>query len=130
MKATFENFALTSKHVGAKPATWGTHKHTHHIVYVQNLDNKKRTSFDFWASIAQPTMESEKDLLYAFLCFLDDAICGRYTVEDFFAELGYENPTEGFAAYRACQRAADKLDRLYDGEVYDLVNRLREYLDE
>ncbi len=125
MKANFNGFELTSKNARAKESVWGADKQQHHIITVKY--NGKRTSFDFWQSKAHPLIDSERQLISAFACFVDDASYGSYDVDEFFQELGYEKASEGIRAWKGCQSAKRKLDRLYDGDIYELTNSLDDY---
>ena len=125
MKANFKGFELTSKNTQAKGSTWGAGRNQHHVVTVKY--NGKRTSFDFWQSKAHPLIDDEKELISAFTCFVNDASYGSYDIDDFFREFGYEKASEGIRAWRGCQSAKRKLDRLYDGDIYELMNSLDDY---
>ena len=128
-KATFENFAIKATYTGSKPAQWGNGRENwnHHKVTVTNTGNKLKTSFDFWASVAKPNVETEYDILNAFYCFISDAISGDMSFSEFCSEFGYdEDSRSAEKTWKACKRAADKLKRIYDGDIYDLANRLQE----
>jgi hypothetical protein len=128
-KATFENFSIRATYTGSKAAQWGNGRENwnHHKVTVTNKDNGLKTSFDFWASIANPNLETEYDILNAFYCFIGDAISGDMTFSEFCGEFGYdEDSRSAERTWKACKRAADKLKRIYDGDIYDLANRLQE----
>ena len=93
---------------------------------VTNKDNGLKTSFDFWASIAKPNLETEYDILNAFDCFIDDAISGDMSFSEFCGEFGYdEDSRTAEKTWKACKRAYDKLTRIYSGNIYDLANRLQ-----
>ncbi|MFW6219827.1 MAG: hypothetical protein ACOC33_03225 [bacterium] len=132
MKTLFKNFEITSKFSGTKIPLWNDgykYKSQHHKVTVKNTENGKSTSFDFWSSIAQPVFESEYDLLNAFYCFVSDALSGEYEAEEFLSEFGYldgENIKHGLRAHKECQRSLAKLNRIYDGDIYNLSNELSE----
>ena len=125
MKANFNGFELTSKNAQAKESAWGAGSYQHHIITVKY--NGKRTSFDFWQSAAHPLIDSEERLISAFACFVNDASYGLYDIDEFFHELGYEKASEGIRAWKGCQSAKGKLDRLYDGDIYELLNSLDDY---
>ena len=130
-KAMFENFSIKATYTGSKPAQWGNGRESenwnHHKVTVTNKEHNLKTSFDFWASIARPNMETEYDILNAFYCFISDAISGYMTFSEFCGEFGYdEDSRSAEKTWKACKRASDKLKRIYDGDIYDLSNRLQE----
>lgn len=127
MTAIFKNFKVTAKYYGDdKPAPWNVQNANHHRVYVTNVDNGKRTSFDFWASIMEPELESEYDVLNAFYCFVSDAISGEMDAIEFNREFCYKDPRKALKVWRACQNANKKLKRIYDGDIYELANELAE----
>lgn len=125
MKATFNGFELTSNNTQAKASAWGADKYQHHTITVKY--NGTRTSFDFWQSKAHPLIDSEKELIGAFACFVDDASYGTYDIDEFFRDLGYEKASEGIKAWKGCQSAKRKLNRLYDGDIYELLSSLDDY---
>lgn len=129
MKATFKNFEVEAVYTGAKKADWGDkyENWNHHLVVVTNKENNLKVTFDFWCSIAHPTMEKEYDVLNAFYCFVNDAISGSYNFEEFCGEFGYDTDSrKAEKIWKACQESLEELQRIYDGDIYDLVNELQE----
>lgn len=128
---TWNNFKITATYTGSKAADWGNDCPTnwnHHRVTVTNQDTGKRTCFDFWASLMQPELRTRYDVLNAFRCFVDDALCGSETFEDFCSEFGYnEDSRRAEKTWKACKRSLAKLQRIYPGDLYDLINELEEY---
>ena len=128
--ANFENFKVTANYKGDKKAEWGDkmpENWNNHLVTVTNTATKRRCTFEFWASIANPELETDYDVLNAFNCFVDDAIIGKMDFEEFCGEFGYD--TDSRAAektWKACKRSAAKLERVYDGDIYELANKLGE----
>ncbi len=129
MKATFKNFEVSAVYTGSKAAEWGNGRKNwnHHRITVENTENGARTSFDFWASIAQPRIETEYDVLNAFYCFVSDAISGDMDFSEFYGEFGYDEDSRTAGKdWKACQRSSEELARIYDGDIYDLANELQE----
>lgn len=128
MKVTFENFEITATYSGSKAADWGN-KHenwNHHRITVKNVENRRWAQFDFWASIAHPKLDGEYDVLNAFYCFVSDAISGSYTYEEFCDEFGYdEDSRRAEKTWKACKRTSKKLARIYEGDIYDLSDKLQ-----
>lgn len=125
MKTSFENFILTSKFVGNKPANWDSNNYNNHIVTVKNIDNGLFTRFEFWGSIVSPEIRTERDLVNAFECFLFESSSGLMTFEEFCSEFGYDTDSrKAYKTYKACQTAAKKLERIYSGDVYELLNKI------
>ena len=126
-KAKFQNYAITATYTGEKPAAWNSDNYNHHTVTVRNTETGRKTSFDFWASIAHPVLESEYDIVNAFRCFVDDAISGGYTFEEFCQEFGYDTDSRtAERTWKACQRATKKLERL-GGDPWELISSLDDY---
>ena len=129
MTYDFNNFRIIATYRGEKPAAWGNGENwNHYKITVVNTQNKLRTGFDFWASIANPDLSSRYDVLNAFRCFVDDALCGDMTFHDFCMEFGYdEDSRQAERTWKACKKSAEKLTRIYDGDLYDLINSLEDY---
>jgi hypothetical protein len=131
MKATFGSFKISSVFTGSKEAPWSKYdrnlrNRNHHTVSVTNTDNGKRTRFSFWASIAQPELRSKYDVLNAFYCFVSDALSGDMLFNDFCSEFGFDDPDQSLRTWRDCQRSAKQLQRIFPGDICDLVNDLSE----
>ena len=128
MTYTINNWKISANYTGSKPAPWSEDNWHHHNVTVTNTENGKRTRFDFWASINNPQLSSEYDVINAFRCFVDDAISGDMQFCDFCVEFGYdEDSRKAYNTWKACGRAAAKLDRIYDGDIYELLDSLEDY---
>lgn len=108
--------------------------HYKHKVFV--TDREVTKSFYFYGSIKDYEEGKDKldrdDLLHAFGCFLDDAISGDMSIEDFTSEFGYE--IDDFIngriqrIHKACQKALEKINDfgIFTSEVYDIANTFRE----
>ena len=129
MTTNYKIFKLTSEFLGDK--AWGTdtknQNYNNHKITVVNTETKKRTSFEFWGSIANPEIQTEEELLSAFYCFLSDGISAKDTFENFCGKFGYdEDSRKAEKIYNACKNSLKKLERLYDGDLYELINTLQE----
>ena len=132
MTHIFKNFRITSRRAEAKNPIWdetGSRTHCHHVVTVTNTETRIHTTFDFWTSLAEPEIRTEYDLMNAFRCFVDDAVSGEYSFEDFCSEFGYdEDSRKAEKAWKSCRRSAKKLNRLTSGaDAYELLEDLEEY---
>jgi len=130
--AKFKNYKVTATYTGSKKAPWTSpnipDNWNHHRITVYNLDNKKRTSFDFWASLANTKIVEEHDIISAFYCFITDATAGDMDFYEFCNEFGYEpldNP-EARQAWKGCKAAMKKANRILTDDMYDLADRLSE----
>ena len=129
MKVTFKNFAITSTFKGDKLAPWSDKQqnYNNHIITVTNTETEQKISFEFWGNIMKPEVKTEDELLNAFYCFVGDAVSGNDTFENFCSELGYnENSITAERTWKACKKSAEKLNKIYNGDIYDLVNELQE----
>lgn len=127
---TYREFKISAKFDGKKVASWDANNDRHNKVTVKNLNNGKRTSFDFWGSVKNPRVESEYDLLNAFYCFVSDALAGVDSFENFCSEFGYDTDSRNAEKiWRACKRSTNKIFNLtgYSLDMlYDLVDDLQE----
>ena len=127
---TYKNFKISAEFDGLKVAIWDEYNDRHSKVTIKNLENGKRTSFDFWGSIKNPRLESDYDLLNAFYCFVSDAISGLESFENFCGEFGYDTDSrKAEKTYKLCKRAYVKFNRVSgfsDDEMYDFINELSE----
>ena len=127
---TYKNFKISAEFDGKKVAGWDANNDRHNKVTVKNLDNGKRTSFDFWGSVVNPRVESEYDLLNAFYCFVSDALCGADSFIEFCNEMGYDSDSRSAEKiWKACTRSYIKFERVsgFDlDSMYDFINELQE----
>lgn len=127
MKATFKNFSVSANYTGSKPAGFNSNNWNHHNITVTNTENGLRTRFDFWASIINPELETEYDVLNAFYCFVSDAISGNKSFWDFCSDFGYDaDSMTAWKIWNSCKRSTKKLTRIFPGDIYDLANELVE----
>lgn len=137
MKTTIETksgkITITSDYKGDKVAPWCTDEKGHpqngnrHTVGVSF--NGKRLQFDFWASLAEPEMRTDSDLIEALDCFMRDGLSGNdNTFEEFCSEFGYdEDSRKAERVYRDCQRHGKKAERVFGSdlnEIYDEISEL------
>lgn len=129
MKTIYKNFIINSTYKGDKPAEWGKiHNCNNHRITVMNTENGKRTSFDFWASLANPEIKTDNDNISAFGCFLSDATAGEYDFDTFCNEFGYDSPSKAYHTWKECQKATNKAKRLIGDmdKLYDVYNDILE----
>ena len=128
LETTYKGLNIKATFKGDKKADWtGAENWNNHLVTVRNNETKTACAFDFWASIANPDIETETELLHAFRCFVDDAISGEYDFAEFCGEFCFdEDSRKAYKTWKACQRANEKLSKIYDGDIYDLANALRD----
>ncbi len=129
MKTTFKNLAITSTFKNSKLAPWDEKQqnYNNHVITVTNAETKQKISFEFWGSIMNPEIKTENELLNAFYCFVSDAVSGNDTFENFCRELGYnEDSITAEKTWKTCKKSSEKLNKIYNGDIYDLVNELQE----
>ena len=98
------------------PDNW----HNHRVVV---SFNGKRTSFEFWASIASPELRSKSDLLGALVMFLDDGLSGQDSFDEFCYNLGYDQDSiQAHKTWQACKRAGNRARRVFgDQDTIDSI---------
>lgn len=126
-KATFKNFEIKASYKGTKKADWSSDNFNNHMITVTNTETGEKARFEFWASIANPILNKEYDILNAFYCFVSDAVSGSESFEEFCSNFGYDSDSRAAEKiYRKCKKQLEKLQKIYDGNIYDLANELSE----
>lgn len=122
---------LNSVWKNEKPSNWDSTSHNqHHKIFV-TVDDES-ISFDFWASKAKNRITEEKEVVFAFYCFLTDSLSAENTFLEFCREFGYEEYDEygeenkqAKTVFKACLRARNKFNNLFSGvDIYDMVNEM------
>ena len=135
MITTWKNYEFTSHKHGNKTAPWDSRNTNSYLVYIYNTKTGKRIQFDFWMSLAKPKMTSRGDLLNAVECFLSDAQAGTMDYSEFCHEFGYDEWGEygrnakSDRTWKACKRALEKFEAVFDEDIYDVCNEFREYME-
>lgn len=125
--ATFKNFEIKATYKGDKKASWSDNNFNNHMVKVVNTENGNRLTFEFWASIASIELKTEYDIINAFYSFVSDAVAGSETFDNFCSELGYSTDSrEAEKTWKKCQKQLIKLRKIFDGDIYNLLNELGE----
>ena len=125
----FKQFEIKASYKGNKKASWGDNWNNY-MITVTNTETDQKITFEFWASIANPELKTEYDILNAFYCFVSDAIAGSYNFKEFCNEFGYNNDSrQAEKIYRKCKKQLEKLKKIYDGDIYELANELQKVAD-
>lgn len=128
---TAGQISINSKYKGNK--LWNTENrqqnYNNHIVTI--MHNHKRFSFDFWGSIASPCISNDEENIFAFYCALNDGLGAKDSFENFCSEFGYDTDSRNDSRkaekiYKACQKQLSKLERVFDCDLYDLINEIQE----
>ena len=108
-------------------------RHYHYILIVSRGSTGEAVqSFDFWGSRKDyedhdPTRVSAVEV---FGCVLDDAISywSSRDIDDFQANMGYEECSELLRAWNGCKAAAEKLEavRIDEDAAYTMLDEIRE----
>ena len=102
------------------PSNWNNHK-------VKVTHNKKSFSFDFWGSIVNPEISNDQENVFAFYCALSDGLSAKDSFENFCSEFGYdEDSRNAERIYKACEKSLKKIERVFDCDLYDLINEIQE----
>lgn len=129
-KAAFKNIRVSARYVGNEAAPFNPDNYHNHRVRVYNVDNRKRTSFKFWASVMNPELCSRYEVLNALYCFVSDAVSGLDSFEDFCRNFGYDpDSRSAYKIWQICQRSSVKALRVFGlsrSELYEFLNALSE----
>jgi len=129
-KAAFKNIRVSAVYVGNEAAPFNSDNYHNHRVRVYNTVTHKRTSFTFWASVMNPELQSEYEVLNALYCFVSDAVSGLDSFEDFCRNFGYDlDSRKAYETWQVCQRSSVKAMRVLDvsrSELYEFLNALSE----
>jgi hypothetical protein len=121
---------INSEFLGNKPAKWDTKAGTstnynNHKVTIKH--NGKRLSFDFWGSIMNPEIANDQENVFALYCFLSDAVSGKQSFEDFCSEFGYDEDSRSVERIRKeCEKSLKKFEKVFEADIYDLINEIQE----
>lgn len=127
-QAEFREFLIESEFKGDISAPWMASNKNRNFVRVTNTETDEYIEFDFWGSIVNPKLESDYDLLNAFYCIVNDAVSTDLGFGEFCSEFGYDEfSKEAKKVYGDCLDHLEMLERIYDGDIYDLVNDLAIY---
>ena len=126
-KAVFKNFEIKASYKGTKKAEWSNNNFNNHMITVINTETNQKITFEFWASIANPELKTEYDILNAFYSFVSDAVSGNESFEEFCSNCGYDTDSRtAEKIYKKCKKQLEKLNKIYDGDICDIVNELSE----
>jgi len=83
-----------------------------HIVSIKK--GREEVEFDYWQSISECRVKTEKDALFAFRCFVEDALCGLDTFEEFCSNLGYDvDSRKAEKVHQECIKQMQKFVQLF-----------------
>ena len=99
-------------------------------VKVKTADNNE-ISFDYHISIDETNkgkkVLTDSDHICAIDSFINDAISGNYSFEEFQDEYGYTNCKEAYKIWKLCQKALEQFSLLnFSMDFYELSNIIRE----
>lgn len=131
MKTVYKNVELESKYLGNKNWTTSMFRNrNNHRITVKNLDTGEWTWFEYWESIQEVEIKKEEQLMFAFYCFLSDALAGEMEYYDFCNEYGYDGcEPSSKKVWKACQNSAEKANRLFGPDYVDIMNDVQERWD-
>jgi isopropylmalate/homocitrate/citramalate synthase len=127
ISTTFKQFEIKASYKGDKKWNDDTNNWNNHMIKVTNTETKQSIAFEFWSSIVKPEITEEKEVLFAFECLILDSIAGDKYFEDFCSEFGYDTDSrKAEKIHKKCIKQLEKLKKIYDGDIYELVNELQE----
>ena len=131
MKTTINTTAaglitINSECLGNKVSQWSDKDNqNYHNHSVKVTHNKKSFSFDFWGSIMNPEIANDQENIFAFYCALSDALSAKDSLEGFCSEFGYDSDSRtAERTYKACEKTLKKVERVFDCDLYDLINEI------
>ena len=135
IKLNNDTIIIKSQFIGEKTSLWGASANQHNQIAIIN-GNDKRVVFDYWGSVAHPTINDKCQLLEAFNAVLSDAVCGYMGFYEFCNEFGYdvdeqESKDKAMGIYNACGNARVKIERLnFESDLEDLYNYIDEIVED
>ena len=122
------DISIESTFLGDKVSPWSSNPANYNYHKIVIKAHTLKLSFDFWASIMNPEIQSDEENTSAFYCFVSDALSGEMDFNEFCNEFGYDiNHPNRRKIYKACQKSNCKFHRVFDGiDIYDFINELQE----
>jgi hypothetical protein len=107
----------------------GIKNSNYHKITIKNTLTKKQVKFDFWASLADPLINTPKKAMLAVSLWLSD-VCDYAHFQDFesFAdEIAFKSMAEAKSAFANCEKAYNSAIRVFtDDELFELADELEE----
>jgi len=85
--------------------------------------------FDFWASLHNPEINTDNEIIYTLYCFLSDAAATEQSYTDFCTEFSYELDKKSLKVYKACEKLNAKFNKIFTCDLYNLLNELQNTYD-
>jgi len=89
----------------------------HYIVTITNGCGDQMTTFYSMGSGLKGLPKAEDVLA----CLAMDASYGEMDIDDFYRELGYDSVSKAMKAWKACERIAEDLNRLYSEDKLETL---------
>ena len=116
---TINSTFLNNKSWSGNEQNWNNHK-------ITILHNGKKTTFQFWGSIQKPEITTDEENIFALYCFLRDSEAASNSFKDFCNEFGYdEDSRRAEKIYKSCEKSLKKFNRIFNCDLYDLLNELQ-----
>lgn len=119
---------INSEFLGDK--SWGSDPQNYNNYKVTVSNGTKSFSFDFWGSIMNPEISNDQENVFALYCALTDGIRSKDGFENFCGEFGYNvDSRKAEKIFKTCEKTLEKLERVFDCDLYDLINEIQEKYD-
>lgn len=116
---------IDSKFIGDEAAKFNKDNYNKHKVRIRH--NNHTLTFNYWGSIMNPEITTNEENIFALYCFLSDAVSGKMSFEDFCEEFGYDTDSrKAERTHKQCEAAEKKYNRVFEADIYDLLNELQE----
>lgn len=119
-RITIDSTFLNDKSWSGNEQNWNNHE-------ITILHDGKKTTFEFWGSILNPEITTDEENIFALYCFLSDSEAASKSFKDFCYDSGYdEDSRRAEKIYNACKKSLKKFNRIFNCDLYDLLNELQE----
>jgi hypothetical protein len=131
MKTTFKGVTIYSEYMGDRCARWNEQNYNRHDIKIKY--NGRSAVFDFWASIMNPELQEEKELIEVLEIILRDAEAGEMRLEVFIDEYGYEVTGKNIKmiidTHKECQRTHKKIYRVLGKDYIKIKDAIWEHMN-
>lgn len=99
-----------------------------HLITIVNINSGNKIHFDYWASISNPKIQTQHELLSAFYCFISDCQCGLFSYKEFCDEFGLDANKTNHVTWEKCKVSLQKAEKIDINEdmIYNILNDLTE----
>ncbi len=127
MKTMYNNYKITSVYKGTKNWSYNMDNYNNHTIYITNTITKQKCSFEYWNSLIEGEITTEKSLMNAVWYFIQCALTGLIEYEEFIDEFGKNKNSK--KTYNSCKKALEKYNRVFMEDIYEIIENLENEYD-